>query len=584
MATKDPTQWVDLPLLLDWTLDQKWAEFSNARYSALNQADGLHLLGTPVVQRLINLCPEKRDNRWVLRRRETVTTSGFTEAASTRSAPRGIFYFPLLNLIAAGWGTGLYTSLANGAVTTTTSMGTSTSGPIGACEGLNTAGTAYAFVASTTKSVSISPSHTVTTISDSDYPSPVIPMPVFMDQYTFIAKEGTRSIYNSAVGDETSWSTTAFINTEESAGNVVGLVRHHKNIVALCTDHTEFFRDGAIAAPNSPLIRETEKVVQIGCVNRATIATFGDITIFMGRAKNGQVGIYKLEDFQIQKISNASVDWLTNFYGGMNGNYGVISSWTDYASSFSSLVYTTGYFLKMHEKLYYVLSVNGGQHLDGSGSNFHLFPSVMYDFESKIWIELAHHYQSTGDSPDRCVGGWPFPFGAFIYSNTSGWSNSRFIMQMVVDAPTGEHILQLSTVNDNAEIVNTTTGAVNSNAHSMCVVQWPLLDFDHVGLKTLSGLYFADEGSDNDLLQVSAGALTTSWSSYGQYISDSSITLAKSFLLNPLTYTPPAGQRAYIIRNTQDQFYQKWFMLQIRNTEHRILSKIKVRITSHEEQ
>jgi len=100
----------------------------------------------------------------------------------------------------------------------------------------------------------------------------------------FVAKGGTRSIYNSAVGDQTSWAASTFINTEESAGLIVGLARHHKYLVALCEDHIEFFQDAAIPAPNSPLQRVTELTVQIGCVNRATICQYGDVVYFAGRA------------------------------------------------------------------------------------------------------------------------------------------------------------------------------------------------------------------------------------------------------------------------------------------------------------
>ncbi|MCI0552830.1 MAG: hypothetical protein L0287_17915, partial [Anaerolineae bacterium] len=329
------SKWVDLPLLLDWTLFNNSFGTATGGTPATHIYDGASQDSTPDMmltagettpyQRLVNWLPATEANgRIRLRKREQADTpSGFNKGVSVAS-PRGIFWINNLRRLVELWTSTLYLQTADDTYTTQTGFGDVADGPGGFCEGLLTAGTAFAFVSTTDQSVTIDATPTITVINDTDFPAAVIPMPVFLDGYVFIASDvagNRRRIYNSVVGTPTSWTATGFTEAEEGSGSIAALVRHHRSVVALCRDRIEFFKNGAIPAPNSPLVRESEHTQYVGCVNRATVATFGNITYFVGRDNRGRLGVYKLEEYKLTKVSNPSIDLIMRLYGGVNLNF-----------------------------------------------------------------------------------------------------------------------------------------------------------------------------------------------------------------------------------------------------------------------
>jgi len=331
--------------------------------------------------------------------------------APTGDTPRGIFWANDIARLIEVWSDDIYVDGTKG---TGTMVDTASAGPCGFAEGRDTDGTAYCFVASRTKSVYVNSAGTVTAITDSDYPANVVPTPVVLDSYVFIPQESTNKIYNSSPGDKTVWQASTYMVMEQEGDNVVGLAKHHNMLVAFGTRHTEFFRDAGIASPNSPLLRVTEYTRKIGCVNRASIVTFDDVTFFIGIDESGIIGVYKLEDFRIEKISTPTIDQQLRNAAGSNKKIGVLTTdWVDYATATPGSGSTTAMVLESFGRPLYIINRGGASSL---GATSQYDPALVYDTKFKLWYMWSgRHYYTAGGA--YVWGAWSFPFMTSVKSS-----------------------------------------------------------------------------------------------------------------------------------------------------------------------
>lgn len=142
---------------------------------------------------------------------------------------------------------------------------------------------------------------------------------VTLDNYAFVLAVNSTSaqrIYNSVVGNPTtSWATsTDFIDAEMFSDPVQAIAKHHNHLVVFGIQSTEFFYDNANQY-GSPLSRNASYAQRIGIKvlnnNVKPYITVGDDIYFVGTEEEN-VGIYKLSDFKITKVSNAYIDALLN--------------------------------------------------------------------------------------------------------------------------------------------------------------------------------------------------------------------------------------------------------------------------------
>jgi len=573
-ASQSKTQWVDMPLLLDWELDWRDESMLVNAYLASAQSLGDYSLDSSTIrQRLVNLLPQKHDNHITLKQRNTLTTADLLfNKSATVSNPRGIFWSNTIARLLEIWNTVLYVWSANDTYTTVTAMGAATDGPGGFTEGINSAGTAYCFVSTVTKSVIVTTASN-TTVSDADFPASIIPMPVFLDTYIFVAQQGTRSIYNCAVGDPTAWAASTFINTEEYGGNIVGLARLGTHLVALCENSIEFFRDAGIAAPNSPLVRVAELTSRVGCVNRATIVTHENTIYFAGKDSAGGMGIFKIDERgQIKKISNPSVSFIVSQSADNNGVRGVISTWSVTLASTRPAV---AYMIPFHGKWYYSYHCNFGT---SSSSASAVQTSFVYDSELNIWLEIMASHRNAGASR-TIAGGWPFPFGTYILSSALS-SDRSFMMQSAYGGTADNDLAKLGTTDD-YETADDTGGPSAAVTTARNIIQWPLTSFGIAGRKNLQGIEISATG--NSASAGDFGSSTAFLVHHGRYLTNN-VTGYTTFSLLSHAFNPPHGELVHTIRTNLANFNQQWFALVLNMADDRGFDAIRFRITSHIEQ
>lgn len=141
--------------------------------------------------------------------------------------------------------------------------------------------------------------------------------PVFLNGRLYVAGWNNQRIYNSAVGDITSWSpSNDFIDAEQIGDRIVGLGLHRNHLVVLGSHSIEFFSDVGYEI-GSPLLRQETYSSLIGSSLPATNSTasvfsyVGNDLYFYGSI-SGAGAICRIRDFKVTKISDDYVDRLLN--------------------------------------------------------------------------------------------------------------------------------------------------------------------------------------------------------------------------------------------------------------------------------
>ena len=197
----------------------------------------------------------------------------------------------------------------NGTLLTTL---TTSTGNVGFTEHVNSTGTVTLFLADGTKGyVFTSPLLAPTTITDANFPSPHVPIPIFLDGYIFLAKSNSQDVYNSQLDLPLSWSEGGtggpmYISAEMYPDTVTALSKNNNYIYAIGRNNVEYFYDAAIST-GSPLARQADAVQQFGTAAPFTVVQTEKEVILVGETSNGGYTVWTIDGFKEKEISIPSV-------------------------------------------------------------------------------------------------------------------------------------------------------------------------------------------------------------------------------------------------------------------------------------
>lgn len=230
-----------------------------------------------------------------------------------------------------------------------------------------------------TQGVVIDTSNTATEITDTDFPTPHVPFPVFMDGYIFLAKANTGDIYNCDLNNPASWTAGNFISAEMFPDNVNALVRVGSHIVAIGKNSTEYFYDAG-NSPGTPLARVEAAALPIGTTAPNSIATNKGSIVLLANNNDGQASVTVIENQRFTDIG---------------GNFAVPLLSAKASQGWVSDSSVRGYFFRYRSELYYVLSFGRGDAGDVSGQA----PTFVYSFAQKKWTEFRYGATGTAAFP-----------------------------------------------------------------------------------------------------------------------------------------------------------------------------------------
>jgi hypothetical protein len=136
--------------------------------------------------------------------------------------------------------------------------------------------------------------------------SPYVSGAVYLDNYLFIGTSNNR-IYNSNVGDPTTWDALSYISFEQTTDTLVGIAKHLNYLIAFGAVSTQFYYDAANAT-GSPLAVASTYTSEIGCASGDSIVATSNTVLWIGATKTNSRSVYLMDGVSPIRVSTSSVD------------------------------------------------------------------------------------------------------------------------------------------------------------------------------------------------------------------------------------------------------------------------------------
>jgi hypothetical protein len=209
---------------------------------------------------------------------------------------------------------------------------------------------------------------------------PFVAGTVFLDNYVFVATAFTATssdptpvptgnrIYNSGLGDPTSWNALDFLSFEQTSDTLVGITKHLNYLVAFGKVSTQFFYNVGNAS-GSPLGLAASYTSEVGCVNGDSIVATSNTVLWVGTSKAYGKSVYIMDGVSPVRVSTANID------RHLEANV-----------SQGSTIYAYCYTVSGHT-LYVLTLVDTGQ-------------TLVYDITEKMWYRWTQYALETNNMPN----------------------------------------------------------------------------------------------------------------------------------------------------------------------------------------
>ena len=188
---------------------------------------------------------------------------------------------------------------------------------------------------------------------------------VFLDNYIFIGTSNNR-IYNSNLGDPTTWQALSYLKFEQSADTLVGIVKHLNYLVAFGSNTTQFYYDVGNAV-GSPLGVASSYTCEIGCANGDSIVATSNTVLWIGKTKTYGKCVYIMDGVSPVKVSTPNVDRHLE------------------ADDLSQI---NAYCYKISGHTLYILTLHQSN------------KTLVYDLDEKQWYTWTQYALASGDQPN----------------------------------------------------------------------------------------------------------------------------------------------------------------------------------------
>ena len=214
--------------------------------------------------------------------------------------------------------------------------------------------------------------------------------PVYLNNRVFIGDRTTGQIFQSNLGDYTTYSGSDYITAEAHGGKLVDLARYGNFVVAIKEYSTEFFED--VANLNGNVLGRVGQALQkIGSVHPNTIVdTGGGELIWLALDEAGNHSVVRLKDsFKPQEIDDPRTAKYLNLITNYDGCY--------------------AFMLNSNGHQFYVLTLKQN-YTDKNNSTDVTNLTFIYDLDNGMWTNWSTYGQSTS-----------FTAGGFTYNTIGRW-------------------------------------------------------------------------------------------------------------------------------------------------------------------
>lgn len=137
-----------------------------------------------------------------------------------------------------------------------------------------------------------------------------VPGIVSLDQYFFVM-DTNGIIYNSGLGDATTWNALDFITAMIEPGSGKAIAKSQNYVIAFKEWSTEFFYDAANAV-GSPLSPVGNGFNLIGCANGDSVANLDGILFWVSQTRQKGRGVHMMQGLDSQLISTPDIERILN--------------------------------------------------------------------------------------------------------------------------------------------------------------------------------------------------------------------------------------------------------------------------------
>ena len=209
-------------------------------------------------------------------------------------------------------------------------------------------------------------SNGVLTPSLNSFPAgPFVSGAVFLDNYIFIGTTDNR-IYNSNLGDPTTWEALSYLSFEQTADTLVGIVKHLNYLVAFGNNSTQFFYDAG-TYPGSPLALAQSYTSEIGCASGDSIVATSNTVLWIGKTRTYGKCVYAMDGVSATKVSTSNIDRHIEA---------------------DDLSYVTAYCYKVSGHTLYILTLHNTQ------------KTLVYDLDEKQWYTWTQYAMASNTQPN----------------------------------------------------------------------------------------------------------------------------------------------------------------------------------------
>lgn len=138
-----------------------------------------------------------------------------------------------------------------------------------------------------------------------------VPGVVFLDGYFFVMDEEA-VIYNSALGDGSSWNALDFVTAEKEPGAGMAIAKSQNYVIAFKEWSTEFFYDAANPT-GSPLSPVDNGFILVGCASGESVASLDGNLFWISRTRQKGRSVHMMAGVQnVSQISTPDIDRILN--------------------------------------------------------------------------------------------------------------------------------------------------------------------------------------------------------------------------------------------------------------------------------
>lgn len=157
-------------------------------------------------------------------------------------------------------------------------------------------------------------STTFAQISDGQFPNGANTCTWLAAQFVCDAGDGSDSFYISP--DGSSWDALDFASAETAPDGLVRVFADHGEILLFGTATLEPW--GNVGAQDFPFAAIQGGVQEVGLAARWALCKFDSGIAFLGKNKQGQVQVYRMDGYQLRPISTPEIEALINAYAAVS--------------------------------------------------------------------------------------------------------------------------------------------------------------------------------------------------------------------------------------------------------------------------